>query len=136
MGLGGPVGGYVNDRFGWRWAFFMQIPLFVLSFILTGYNLHYVTPVRSFEPPVPALLSSFSFQGQGTERQRSLEEDRLSRKFDLVHDCAVFFFVYATAANRTSTSRLDLYSFSCHTSTTKICHGRQPQLLSACLHVP
>jgi len=44
MGLGGPIGGYVNDRFGWRWAFLMQIPLFVVSFILTGYNLHYVTP--------------------------------------------------------------------------------------------
>ncbi|KAH7890146.1 major facilitator superfamily domain-containing protein [Phlebopus sp. FC_14] len=44
MGLGGPLGGLVSDRFGWRWAFIMQIPLFVLSLVLTTYNLRYVTP--------------------------------------------------------------------------------------------
>ncbi|GJJ11782.1 hypothetical protein Clacol_006020 [Clathrus columnatus] len=47
MGLGGPLGGYISDRFGWRWAFLLQIPLFVVSFLLTGYNLRYVTPGRS-----------------------------------------------------------------------------------------
>ncbi|KIJ63392.1 hypothetical protein HYDPIDRAFT_113380 [Hydnomerulius pinastri MD-312] len=44
MGLGGPIGGLVSDRFGWRWAFIMQMPLFALSLILTTYNLRYVTP--------------------------------------------------------------------------------------------
>ncbi|CCM04545.1 uncharacterized protein FIBRA_06726 [Fibroporia radiculosa] len=44
MGLGGPLGGYISDRFGWRWAFLIQLPLFVISFILTSINLHYVTP--------------------------------------------------------------------------------------------
>ncbi|KAF8507617.1 major facilitator superfamily domain-containing protein [Gautieria morchelliformis] len=44
MGLGGPLGGYISDRYGWRWAFLIQIPLFVVSFMLTGYNLRYVTP--------------------------------------------------------------------------------------------
>ncbi|KAF9239086.1 major facilitator superfamily domain-containing protein [Melanogaster broomeanus] len=44
MGLGGPIGGLVSDWFGWRWAFIMQMPLFALSFILTTYNLRYVTP--------------------------------------------------------------------------------------------
>ncbi|KAH7890122.1 major facilitator superfamily domain-containing protein [Phlebopus sp. FC_14] len=44
MGLGGPLGGLVSDRFGWRWAFIMQIPLFALSLVLTTYNLRYVTP--------------------------------------------------------------------------------------------
>lgn len=34
-----------TPRYGWRWAFLFQIPLFVLSYLLTGHNLHYVTPV-------------------------------------------------------------------------------------------
>ncbi|KIJ29228.1 hypothetical protein M422DRAFT_61856 [Sphaerobolus stellatus SS14] len=44
LGMGGPLGGWISDRFGWRWAFFFQVPLFIISFILTGRNLHYVTP--------------------------------------------------------------------------------------------
>ncbi|KAF9517954.1 hypothetical protein BS47DRAFT_1290213 [Hydnum rufescens UP504] len=44
MGLGGPLGGWISDQFGWRWAFLMQLPLFVLSFLLTSRSLHYVTP--------------------------------------------------------------------------------------------
>ena len=35
-------------RFGWRWAFLMQVPLFLVSFSMTSYNLNYVTPVRFF----------------------------------------------------------------------------------------
>ncbi|KAF8514717.1 major facilitator superfamily domain-containing protein [Hysterangium stoloniferum] len=45
-GFGGPLGGWISDRFGWRWAFLVQIPFWVTSFILTGYNLRYVTPGR------------------------------------------------------------------------------------------
>ncbi|KIP04574.1 hypothetical protein PHLGIDRAFT_56996, partial [Phlebiopsis gigantea 11061_1 CR5-6] len=47
MGLGGPFGGFINDRYGWRWAFLLQLPLFGLSLALTSWNLHYVTPGRS-----------------------------------------------------------------------------------------
>ncbi|KAL4254412.1 MFS transporter superfamily protein [Abortiporus biennis] len=47
MGLGGPLGGFISDRFGWRWAFLIQIPLFGVSFALTSINLHYVTPGKS-----------------------------------------------------------------------------------------
>ncbi|KAI0690036.1 major facilitator superfamily domain-containing protein [Cytidiella melzeri] len=46
MGLGGPFGGYISDRFGWRWAFIVQLPLFALSLTLTSINLHYATPGR------------------------------------------------------------------------------------------
>ena len=46
MGLGGPFGGWIADRYGWRWAFLIQLPLFLVSFILTSINLRYVTPVR------------------------------------------------------------------------------------------
>ncbi|KAI0927773.1 hypothetical protein AcV7_009480 [Taiwanofungus camphoratus] len=44
MGLGGPLGGFISDRFGWRWAFLIQLPLFLVSFALTSINLRYVTP--------------------------------------------------------------------------------------------
>jgi len=47
MGLGGPFGGIITDWLGWRWAFLLQGPIFVLSFVLTAYNLHYVTPGKS-----------------------------------------------------------------------------------------
>ncbi|KAG2348269.1 MFS general substrate transporter [Suillus weaverae] len=47
MGLGGPIGGLISDRFGWRWAFLIQMPLFALSLALTTYNLRYVTPGKS-----------------------------------------------------------------------------------------
>jgi hypothetical protein len=66
MGLGGPIGGLITDwyitfmllecsnfnsinpfRLGWRWAFLIQFPLFLLSLFLTTCNLTYVTPVRS-----------------------------------------------------------------------------------------
>ncbi|THH09985.1 hypothetical protein EW145_g1642 [Phellinidium pouzarii] len=47
MGLGGPIGGFISDRFGWRWAFLIQMPLFAVSLFLTSVNLNYVTPGRS-----------------------------------------------------------------------------------------
>ncbi|KAJ7500461.1 major facilitator superfamily domain-containing protein [Mycena galericulata] len=50
MGLGGPFGGLITDLFGWRAAFLFQIPLFVLAFILTSYNIRYVTPGKSKSP--------------------------------------------------------------------------------------
>ncbi|KAF9452050.1 vacuolar amino acid permease [Macrolepiota fuliginosa MF-IS2] len=33
-GLGGPLGGWVSDTFGWRTAFYMQAPVLIFSFIL------------------------------------------------------------------------------------------------------
>ncbi|KAK7036049.1 vacuolar amino acid permease [Favolaschia claudopus] len=47
MGLGGPFGGLITDLLGWRAAFLLQIPLFVLALILTQYNIRYVTPGKS-----------------------------------------------------------------------------------------
>lgn len=32
--LGGPVGGFVMDAFGWQWVFWGRIPLFAISFLL------------------------------------------------------------------------------------------------------
>ncbi|KAK0186064.1 major facilitator superfamily domain-containing protein [Armillaria mellea] len=46
MGLGGPIGGLITDWLGWRWAFLIQVPFFAVSFMLTSYNLRYVTSGR------------------------------------------------------------------------------------------
>lgn len=34
--VGGPVGGWINDHFGWRWAFFVQAPFFAFSMIVVA----------------------------------------------------------------------------------------------------
>ncbi|KZP06017.1 MFS general substrate transporter [Athelia psychrophila] len=44
MGLGGPLGGLISDWLGWRWAFLLQLPIFLVSLALTQWNLTYVTP--------------------------------------------------------------------------------------------
>lgn len=36
----------LNHSLGWRWAFLLQMPVFLLSLLMTGINLRYVTPVR------------------------------------------------------------------------------------------
>ncbi|KAJ7221451.1 vacuolar amino acid permease [Mycena pura] len=46
-GLGGLFGGLITDWLGWRAAFLVQIPFYFLSFLLTSYNLRYVTPGKS-----------------------------------------------------------------------------------------
>ena len=42
-GLGGPLGGFISDRLGWRTAFIGQLPLLVLAFGLVFRNLTYKT---------------------------------------------------------------------------------------------
>ncbi|KAG8955270.1 hypothetical protein FRC03_011230 [Tulasnella sp. 419] len=43
-GIGGPIGGFINDRFGWRWAFLCQIPILVISFILISIKVNVQLP--------------------------------------------------------------------------------------------
>ncbi|KAL3421221.1 Multidrug resistance protein fnx1 [Phlyctema vagabunda] len=38
-GLGGLFGGWVNDTWGWRWAFLSQVPLIILSGILVFFTI-------------------------------------------------------------------------------------------------
>ncbi|KAF7295894.1 Vacuolar amino acid permease [Mycena chlorophos] len=47
MGLGGPFGGVVTDLFGWRAAFVIQTPLFVIAALMTQFNITYSTPGKS-----------------------------------------------------------------------------------------
>ncbi|KAF9238263.1 major facilitator superfamily domain-containing protein [Melanogaster broomeanus] len=44
LGLGGPIGGLLNDLFGWRMAFLCQVPLFALAIVLVSKSLRYATP--------------------------------------------------------------------------------------------
>ncbi|KAM5542022.1 hypothetical protein V8D89_004332 [Ganoderma adspersum] len=64
MGLGGPLGGFIADRLGWRWAFLLQLPLFAISFILTAFNLHYVTPGRG--KSAKEVLKRIDYAGSAT----------------------------------------------------------------------
>uniref|UniRef100_A0A8H7XZF8 Major facilitator superfamily (MFS) profile domain-containing protein n=1 Tax=Psilocybe cubensis TaxID=181762 RepID=A0A8H7XZF8_PSICU len=50
MGLGGPIGGLINDWLGWRWAFLIQVPLFTFSLVLTSWNLTYTLPGTGRSP--------------------------------------------------------------------------------------
>lgn len=40
-GLGAPLGGIINDHLGWRWAFYLQIPLLALSAVLIFSKVRY-----------------------------------------------------------------------------------------------
>lgn len=35
-GLGGPVGGWINDKFGWRMAFYVQAPFFLFAIVVVS----------------------------------------------------------------------------------------------------
>jgi hypothetical protein len=78
MGIGGPLGGWVNDRYGWRMAFLgtcsrsphfalanaspaVQLPLFLLSFVFTQTHLNYLTPGKARSPL--AILSRIDYLG-------------------------------------------------------------------------
>ncbi|KAG8716677.1 hypothetical protein FRC09_015379 [Ceratobasidium sp. 395] len=43
-GIGGPLGGWINDTFGWRFAFLVQIPILVLSAVLVVVKLNVTLP--------------------------------------------------------------------------------------------
>ncbi|EJT51517.1 multidrug resistance protein fnx1 [Trichosporon asahii var. asahii CBS 2479] len=38
IGLGGPIGGWLTETFGWRAAFFAQIPIALTLYVLVGYS--------------------------------------------------------------------------------------------------
>ncbi|KAJ3914369.1 MFS general substrate transporter [Lentinula edodes] len=38
--IGAPLGGYLADNFGWRWAFIVQVPITLLAIIFVSISLH------------------------------------------------------------------------------------------------
>ncbi|EPE29007.1 MFS general substrate transporter [Glarea lozoyensis ATCC 20868] len=37
--IGGPLGGYIAQNFGWRWSFYFQCPIALLAFVLVAWQL-------------------------------------------------------------------------------------------------
>lgn len=55
-GLGGPLGGWLNDTFGWRSAFLLQMPILLFSFVLVIAKVNIKLPAEIENQPVQAKL--------------------------------------------------------------------------------
>ncbi|KAK2858453.1 hypothetical protein FQN49_004722 [Arthroderma sp. PD_2] len=60
-GLGGIFGGYVNDNWGWRWAFLIQVPFIIVSAILV--SIYVNVPVKVTDK---SRWKRIDFLGAGT----------------------------------------------------------------------
>ncbi|KAF8631153.1 hypothetical protein AX15_002499 [Amanita polypyramis BW_CC] len=65
-GLGGPLGGWVNDRFGWRAAFQMQAPVLVFSMVLVAIKVNVVLPDEVQHRTLADRLRRIDFLGSLT----------------------------------------------------------------------
>jgi DHA2 family multidrug resistance protein len=55
--LGPPLGGWITDSFSWRWVFFINIPIGLLSIFLTS---RLVSDPPEFKKEVEACHSRYS----------------------------------------------------------------------------
>ncbi|KAK2734500.1 hypothetical protein FQN57_001664 [Myotisia sp. PD_48] len=60
-GLGGVFGGFINDTWGWRWAFIVQTPLILVSIVLVWFQVD--IPVKTTDK---SRLKRIDFLGAGT----------------------------------------------------------------------
>ncbi|OAX42903.1 vacuolar amino acid permease [Rhizopogon vinicolor AM-OR11-026] len=65
-GLGGPVGGWVNDKLGWRAAFLLQAPLLLISFILVSLKVNIKLPQETQNQSTYSKLRRIDFLGSFT----------------------------------------------------------------------
>ncbi|KAJ8595338.1 vacuolar amino acid permease [Rhizopogon salebrosus TDB-379] len=65
-GLGGPVGGWVNDTLGWRAAFLLQAPLLLVSFILVALKVNIKLPEEIQSESTYSKLRRIDFLGSFT----------------------------------------------------------------------
>ncbi|EMD40562.1 hypothetical protein CERSUDRAFT_111161 [Gelatoporia subvermispora B] len=65
-GLGGPLGGWMNDALGWRSAFLLQMPLLVFSFVLVTLKVSIRLPDEIENQSVRAKLRRIDFLGSFT----------------------------------------------------------------------
>ncbi|OBZ77059.1 Multidrug resistance protein fnx1 [Grifola frondosa] len=65
-GLGGPLGGWMNDAFGWRSAFLLQMPLLVFSFVLVALKVSIKLPDEVESQSTHAKLRRIDFFGSFT----------------------------------------------------------------------
>ncbi|KAI0637813.1 vacuolar amino acid permease [Trametes polyzona] len=65
-GLGGPLGGWLNDVLGWRSAFLLQMPILVFSFVLVALKVSIQLPDEIQNQPVRAKLRRIDVLGSFT----------------------------------------------------------------------
>ncbi|KAL1946941.1 hypothetical protein VTO73DRAFT_15045 [Trametes versicolor] len=65
-GLGGPLGGWMNDILGWRSAFLLQMPILVFSFCLVALKVSIRLPDEIENQPVRAKLRRIDVLGSFT----------------------------------------------------------------------
>ncbi|KAH9894275.1 MFS general substrate transporter [Cubamyces lactineus] len=65
-GLGGPLGGWMNDALGWRSAFLLQMPILVFSFVLVALKVSIRLPDEIENQPVRAKLRRIDVLGSFT----------------------------------------------------------------------
>ncbi|OJT13552.1 Multidrug resistance protein fnx1 [Trametes pubescens] len=65
-GLGGPLGGWMNDILGWRSAFLLQMPILVFSFCLVALKVSIRLPDEIQNQPVRAKLRRIDVLGSFT----------------------------------------------------------------------
>ncbi|KZP24647.1 vacuolar amino acid permease [Athelia psychrophila] len=65
-GLGGPLGGWINDTWGWRAAFLLQTPILIFSFILVAVKVNIRLPAEIEDQPISDRLKRIDFLGSLT----------------------------------------------------------------------
>ncbi|CAL1702254.1 unnamed protein product [Somion occarium] len=65
-GLGGPLGGWMNDTWGWRSAFLLQMPILVFSFLLVIAKVSIRLPDEVQNQPIRIKLQRLDFLGSIT----------------------------------------------------------------------
>ncbi|CCM01688.1 uncharacterized protein FIBRA_03752 [Fibroporia radiculosa] len=65
-GLGGPLGGWLNDTFGWRSAFLFQMPILLFSFILVITKVSIELPDEVQQQSLRSKIRRIDFMGSFT----------------------------------------------------------------------
>ncbi|KAG7097144.1 hypothetical protein E1B28_004522 [Marasmius oreades] len=65
-GIGGPLGGWINDKFGWKSAFFFQAPVLLFSFTLVAWKVNIKLPSEVQNLPLSEKFRRIDFLGSIT----------------------------------------------------------------------
>jgi len=65
-GIGGPLGGWINDSFGWRYAFLFQIPVLAFSCVLVAWKVSIPLSQEVKNQPLYVKLRRLDFAGSAT----------------------------------------------------------------------
>lgn len=65
-GIGGPLGGWMNDNFGWRYAFLFQIPVLAFSFVVVAWKVTIPLSQEVKNQPLYSKMRRMDFAGSAT----------------------------------------------------------------------